>query len=73
VVLGADNRVNQVAVKTGRRSGGFVELLDGPPAGAVVLYRAAAFVLPGDLVRPILSDEPAQASAPAPAPAQRTR
>jgi HlyD family secretion protein len=67
VVLGADNRVTQAPVKTGRRSGGFVELLDGPPAGAVVLQRAAAFVLPGDLVHPIWTDEPAQATAAAPA------
>ena len=40
-------------VKTGRRSGGFVELIDGPPAGSWVLLRAASFVLPGDLVKPL--------------------
>jgi HlyD family secretion protein len=67
VVVGSDDRVSQVPVRTGRRSGGYVELIQGPPAGAVVLYRAAAFVLPGDLVRPIWSDEPAQAAP------QRTR
>ncbi len=52
-VVGADNRVGVVQVKTGRRSNGFVELTDGPPAGAWVLLRAASFVLPGDLVKPI--------------------
>jgi HlyD family secretion protein len=58
VVVGADNRVSQVPVKTGRRSGGYVELQQGPPAGSRVLWRAAAFVLPGDLVRPIEGPEP---------------
>ena len=68
VVVGADNRVSQQPVKTGRRSGGYVELLDGPPAGSVVLDRAAAFVLPGDRVQPVWATEadasPAQASQP---------
>jgi HlyD family secretion protein len=52
-VVGADNRVSMIPVKTGRRSGGYVELLDGPPAGARVLLKAASFVLPGDTVKPI--------------------
>jgi len=63
VVVGADNRVTQVPVKTGRRSGGYVELLQGPPTGSRVLSRAAAFVLPGDLVRPLEGSEPATAPA----------
>jgi HlyD family secretion protein len=63
VVVGADNRVRQVQVKTGRRSGGFVELLQGPSAGSVVLWKAAAFVLPGDLVRPVPGPEPVSAGA----------
>ena len=52
-VVGADNRVRVAPVKTGRRANGYVELTDGPPAGAWVLLRAASFVLPGDLVKPI--------------------
>jgi HlyD family secretion protein len=68
VVVGADSRVRQVPVKTGRRSGGYVELLSGPPAGSRVLWRAAAFVLPGDLVNPIEGPEPAPAPA---APARK--
>ena len=59
VVVGQDNRVSQVPVKTGRRAGGYVELTDGPPVGAVVLWRAAAFVLPGDLVHPQWTPEAA--------------
>jgi HlyD family secretion protein len=71
VVVGSDNRVSQQPVRTGRRSGGFVELQDGPPVGSVVLERAAAFVLPGDRVHPIWATE-ADASAPAAQP-ERTR
>ncbi len=66
-VVGGDNRVKEVPVKTGRRAGGYVELVDGPPAGALVLSRAASFVLPGDLVTPVEGPEPA---APTAAPAK---
>jgi HlyD family secretion protein len=53
MVIGPDNRVTEVPVKTGRRSGGYVELLEGPSAGSRVLLGAASFVLPGDLVKPV--------------------
>ena len=53
MVLTADNHVQQVDVTTGRRAGGYVELLKGPPAGSRVLLGAASFVLPGDLVKPV--------------------
>ena len=52
-VVGADNRVRIQTVRTGRRSGGYVELVQGPPAGAWVLLRAASFVLEGDLIQPL--------------------
>ncbi len=61
MVLGADNRVSQVPIKTGRRSAGYVELLEGPPAGARVLLGAASFVLPGDIVKPVDDAAPAPA------------
>ena len=60
-VVGADHRVRIVPVKTGRRAAGYVELTQGPAAGSWVLLRAASFVLPGDLVKPI----PTGAEAPA--------
>jgi HlyD family secretion protein len=53
MVVGPDNRVKRVVVKTGPRGGGWVELLSGPPAGARVVQSAAAFLLDGDKVRPI--------------------
>jgi HlyD family secretion protein len=67
-VVGSDNRVKFEPVKTGRRSGGFVELTQGPPEGAQVLLRAASFVLSGDLVQPM----PNTAAAPV-APASKAR
>jgi HlyD family secretion protein len=53
MVLGRDNRVRQVIVKTGQHANGYVELLQGPPLGAWILLAGATFVLPGDLVQPI--------------------
>ncbi|HEY1751438.1 MAG TPA: efflux RND transporter periplasmic adaptor subunit, partial [Caulobacteraceae bacterium] len=52
MVVGPDNRLAQVPVKTGDRGGGYVELLSGPPAGTVVVGKAAAQFLPGDHVTP---------------------
>jgi HlyD family secretion protein len=52
-VVDASNHVHRVAVRTGQRAGGFVELLQGPPAGARVLVSGASFVLDGDTVAPV--------------------
>jgi HlyD family secretion protein len=51
MVVGADGRVSQAPVRTGERGGGYVELLTGPPAGSVVVAKAAAQLLPGDYVK----------------------
>jgi len=61
MAVGADNRVKATPVRTGRRGGGYVELVAGPSAGTRVLLGAASFVLEGDVVRPVLAT-PAQAS-----------
>lgn len=52
MVVGEGNRVQQVKVKAGQRSGGYVELLDGPPVGATVVKGAASFVMSGDVIKP---------------------
>jgi HlyD family secretion protein len=52
MVVDADNRVHSAPVRVGRRGGGVVELLQGPPAGSRVLLGAASFVLEGDVVKP---------------------
>ncbi len=51
MVVQPDDRVRRVAVKTGARAQGMVELTEGPPAGARVLLGGGAFVLDGDKVR----------------------
>ena len=52
MVVQADNRVKRAPVRTGMRGSGLVQILDGPPAGALVVANAASFLLDGDLVRP---------------------
>ena len=54
-VVDPSNRVHRVAVRTGERAGGFVELLQGPPAGSRVLVSGSSFVLDGDKVAPVES------------------
>ena len=53
MVVDDSDHVRQATVKTGAHGGGFVQLLQGPPAGSRVLQAAAVFVLPGDVVKPI--------------------
>lgn len=66
MVVGAGNKVNRVPVRTGRRANGYVELVEGPPPGSQVLLGGAAFVLEGDVVRPLAATapEPAQPTTP---------
>ncbi|MBS0333740.1 MAG: efflux RND transporter periplasmic adaptor subunit [Proteobacteria bacterium] len=69
MVVGADNRVHHVAVVTGQRGGGYVQLIKGPPAGSRIVENAAAFLLDGDLIKPAdasgaLTPTPAGAAAP---------
>ena len=52
MAVGADDRVSRVAVTTGQRGGGYVELVTGPPDGARVVEKVAAMLVPGDYVRP---------------------
>ena len=52
MVVQADDRVKRVAVKTGMRGSGLVQILAGPPAGSRVVQNAASFLLDGDKVRP---------------------
>ena len=53
VTVGADNRVKLVPVVTGERGGGLVQLIKGPGPGVRIVQNAAAFLLDGDLVRPV--------------------
>jgi HlyD family secretion protein len=58
MVLEGDNRVRKTPVKTGAHADGFVQLMAGPPAGTAVLLGAAAFVVDGEVVRPIRTATP---------------
>jgi len=49
--VGADNRVQQVKVQTGRRIGDRVEVLQGVKGDAVLVASGAGFLNDGDLVR----------------------
>lgn len=65
MTVGADNRVRRVNVTAGARGGGLVTLVKGPPVGTRVIQNAAAFLLDGDMVKPV-----EEGAAPAAAPAQ---
>jgi HlyD family secretion protein len=52
-VVDPSDRVHRIAVRTGQRAGGFVELMQGPPAGSRVLVTGSSFVLDGDKVNPV--------------------
>jgi HlyD family secretion protein len=53
MVLDAKNKVSRVPVKLGERTGDYVQLIEGPPAGSRVLAVGAAFTLEGDTVNPV--------------------
>lgn len=67
MVIGADNRVRRVAVQTGRRGSGLVQIVKGPPEGSRVVQNAASFLLDGDQVQVI--EAKAAAGRPAAKPA----
>lgn len=51
LTLDKQNRAHRVGIQTGRRAGGMVELVKGPPPGTRVILSGGAFVLEGDKVR----------------------
>ena len=68
MVVGDDNRVKHVAVQTGQRGSGLVQIVKGPASGSRVVQNAASFLLDGDLVKPVeASAAAAQPAAPQPA------
>ena len=53
MLVSNDNTVKQVPVKLGERSGDYVQLVEGPPAGSRVLAIGSSFTLDGDVIKPI--------------------
>ena len=69
MVVDKDNTIQKVSVSLGARVGDRVELVQGPPPGTSVLAVGTAYVLDGDVIHPVASDDvPAAAGAPASAP-----
>lgn len=56
MLVGDNNAVKQVPVKLGERSGDYVALVGGPPAGSRVLLVGSSFTLDGDVIQPIEGD-----------------
>lgn len=64
LLVGENNKVTRMPVKIGERTGDFVQLVEGPHAGARVLAVGAAFVLEGDTIAPIEEGVASTPSAP---------
>ena len=62
--LNADNRVSQVKVRTGRRAGGRLEVIEGVAPDTVLALDGAGFLNDGDLVRRDGVNAPAAPAAP---------
>jgi RND family efflux transporter MFP subunit len=63
--VGADNRVTQLKVQTGRQLGDQVEILSGLKAEDKLVASGAGFLSEGDLVRVVENSKPNSAAAPA--------
>ncbi len=62
--LGADNRVERIKVRIGRRDQNKVEVLSGLPADVSVVVSGASFLNDGDLVKVVQSPVPGSVPAP---------
>jgi HlyD family secretion protein len=52
-VLRNDNSVTKVKVTLGAREGSLVEVINGPPAGSMVVTAGSAFLAEGEKINPI--------------------
>ena len=53
MLVGDGNKVKQVPVKLGERTGDYVQLVEGPAAGSRVLAVGSSFSLDGDVITPL--------------------
>jgi HlyD family secretion protein len=60
MTVDSTNRAHQVAIKTGQKGGGWVQLVQGPPAGTRIVLGGASFVADGDTVRPAAAQQAAR-------------
>ena len=61
MVVADNNTVKQMPVKLGERSGDYVQLVEGPPAGSRVLVIGSSFTLDGDVIKPVEDAQPTAA------------
>ncbi|KQW73351.1 hemolysin secretion protein D [Phenylobacterium sp. Root77] len=73
MTIDAQNRVKRVNVQTGARGEGLVTLVRGPAAGTRVVQNAAAFLLDGDIVKPVEGAQAQPVAAPAAQPAAKAQ
>jgi HlyD family secretion protein len=66
MLVAEGNRIKQVPVKLGERTGDYVQLVDGPPAGSRVLAVGSSFSLDGDVITPLEEGAVPAASTPSP-------
>ncbi len=62
MLVAADNTISREAIVTGQRGGGYVELVNGPPVGSRVVAKAAAMLVAGDTIAPVLTPDGVGAS-----------
>jgi HlyD family secretion protein len=60
MTVDSTNRAHQVAIKVGQKGGGWVQLVQGPPAGTRIVLGGASFVADGDTVRPAAAQQVAR-------------
>jgi HlyD family secretion protein len=60
MTVDSTNRAHQVAIKVGQKGGGWVQLMQGPPAGTRIVLGGASFVADGDTVRPAAAQRAAR-------------
>lgn len=60
MTVDSTNRAHQVAIKVGQKGGGWVQLVQGPPAGTRIVLGGASFVADGDTVRPAAAQQAAR-------------
>ncbi len=53
MLVGEGNKIKQVPVKLGERTGDYVQLIEGPPADSRVLAVGSSFSLDGDVITPL--------------------
>ena len=55
MLVGDDNTISRAPIVTGQRGAGYVQLISGPPAGSRVVAKAAAMLVSGDKIIPVVT------------------